>query len=294
MKRKLLVIFLCLVLAVLAFWMANRHFKLIDLSTINVTTDSGLDKSKIKIERGLFSISRKTDSVLFTADAGKWKVFDGHQCGLLRTDYGENDFLITYDNRYYLAFRHFITYGRFQHNYNLTFFRRGDTILVGANIVGGDGEVFTRPMRLIADAYLPEAYLEFRSNFRKDKRMGLDSTSTIPVELVNSFLPGKIDTTDPPPIEPLDWVENRYGNFFVIRINCGDNGECANYYLLTFDKTGKFVRKNELGRLSIEGDVGMYFDYKQLSDTTLKAHSSSNSEDGQMNADSTWVVPLKL
>ena len=104
MKKKLLYIILGLILILSAFWVANRHFKIVDLSTINVETDSSLDRAKVKIERGYFDGNRQTDTALFSGDARKWTVFNGHRCGLLHTDYGENDFLITYDNRYYLAF----------------------------------------------------------------------------------------------------------------------------------------------------------------------------------------------
>jgi hypothetical protein len=153
MKRKLLLLFIILIAGLYISFRINRHFKIIDLSTVNVTMHDKLDKGKVKIERGHFNGSRQSDVELFAGDAGKWTVFDGHRCGLLHTDYGENDFLITYENKYYLSFRHIITYSRHQHSYNFDFFRRGDSIFVHAQIQGGDEEKFVRPMQLIADAY---------------------------------------------------------------------------------------------------------------------------------------------
>ena len=296
MKKKLFLIIVGVVLVLSAFWAANRHFKIIDLSSISVETNGSLDRAKVKIERGYFDGNRQSDSVLFAGDARKWTVFDGHSCGLLHTDYGENDFLITYDNRYYLAFRHIITYGRYQHAYNFTFSKQGDTILVHAAILGGDGEIFTRPMRRIADAMYPPSYVEFRDKFKKASNGRIDSTAIIPEELVNSFLTDteKIDSSYTHTIEPKDWIENRYANFFIIQVDCGAGGECADYDLLVFDKAGKFIRDVELGRLAVDEDFGIYFDYKQLSDTTLRAHSSEHDDDPPTNTDSTWIVSLKL
>ncbi len=209
MNKKLFYIIFGLIFVALAFWAANRRFKIIDLSTISVTTDSSLDRANVKIERGYFDLNRQTDSVLFASDASKWTVFDGHRCGLLHTDYGENDFLITYADRYYLAFRHFITYGRYQHAYNFEFSKRGDTILVHATILGGDGEIFTRPMQLIADAKYPKSYVDFRGKFRRAKNGRTDSTMTIPIDLVNSFLIEKIDTRYTVRSNP--WIGSKIG-----------------------------------------------------------------------------------
>ena len=153
MKKKILILFIILLVGLSCFYRINKHFKIIDLSSISVSTDDKLQKDKIKIQRGYFNGSRENDKELFTEDARKWTVFNGYRCGLLHTDYGENDFLITYDNKYYLAFRHFITYSRYQHSYNFKFSKQEDTIYVHADILGGDEYKFTRPMQLISDAY---------------------------------------------------------------------------------------------------------------------------------------------
>ncbi len=49
-----------------------------------------------------------------------------------------------------------------------------------------------------------------------------------------------------------------------------------------------------LGRLAVDDDFGIYFDYKQLSDTTLRAHSSNEDKDPPSKKDSTWIISLKL
>lgn len=92
----------------------------------------------------------------------------------------------------------------------------------------------------------------------------------------------------------MDWFENRYGNFFIIQADCGAGGACASYYLLVFDKTGRFIKEEMLGRLAVDDDFGIYFDYKQLSDTTLRAHSSNEDKDPPSKKDSTWIISLKL
>jgi hypothetical protein len=66
------------------------------------------------------------------------------QCGLLKTDYGENDFLITYDDKYYFQFRHFIFNSNNQHSYDFYTVQRQDSIYVEAYIQGEGKMQFTK------------------------------------------------------------------------------------------------------------------------------------------------------
>lgn len=151
-KIKFLTAILILLTGVIGFYFLNMRYKLIDLSTITVVTKGNLTKNKVKITKGFFTSDRKSDSVLFLGTATERIVFDGSQLGSLATDYGENDFLITYDDKYYFQFRHFILNSNHQHRYNFTFTEKHDTIFIESDIRGPDEMKFTGIMHLIADA----------------------------------------------------------------------------------------------------------------------------------------------
>lgn len=165
MKKKLLIASITfLVIGLFAFYIFNTHYKLVDLSTINVSTDDSLSKLKVKIKRGCYSIDRKNDSELFAKDNGSKTVYNGIQNGLLNTDYGENDYLITYDDKYYFQFRHFIFNRNHQHSYYFYFFKQKDTIYIKADIKGEDKMKFTRPMHLISEAKFLSCNVSIDSN----------------------------------------------------------------------------------------------------------------------------------
>lgn len=150
-KRKVL-IFIIVVVAVIGFYIINKEIKLVDLSTIHITTGKSLSKSKVKIKRGEHSISRKNDQELFDDKNGDRTIYNGFQTGLLNTDYGENDFTVIYNNEYYLQFRHFLLNTRYQSSYNFFLYMQQDTIYVQADIKGGTPMKFTRPMHLISQS----------------------------------------------------------------------------------------------------------------------------------------------
>jgi hypothetical protein len=136
------------------------------------------------------------------------------------------------------------------------------------------------------------SYLEFSGKFKKDKKGRVDPDDSIPFSLVNSFLSKKFDTLFNNSIQPMDSIQNRYGNFFIIQVNCVAGGDCATYHLMVFDKAGKFVTISKLGQLSAEEDETVYFTYEQLSDTTLRGWRMVT--DGSKTSDSTsWIISLK-
>lgn len=165
MKKKLIIATVLLVtIGAIGFYLFNKHFKLVDLSTISVSTDNELSKRKVEIRRGFYSINRKNDQELFLNDNADRTVYYGMQNGLLKTDYGENDFLITYDNQYYFQFRHFIFNRNNQHSYNFSVFKKQDSIYIKADIKGKDEMQFTRPMNLISKANLLRCNVPIDSN----------------------------------------------------------------------------------------------------------------------------------
>ena len=138
----------------------------------------------------------------------------------------------------------------------------------------------------------PASYLEFKDKFKKDMAGEMNSGDPIPFSLVNSFLSKKIDTQFNNAIKPMEYIENRYGNFFIIEVKCVAGGDCAIYQLMVFDNAGKFVRIEKLGQLAADEDETVYFTYDQLSDTTLRGWRMVT--DGSKTSDSTsWIISLK-
>lgn len=130
----------------------NYYLEFIDFTSLSVKTDDNLEKQKVKIETGYFTVNRKSDAELFDGKNKTEIFFNGQKTGLLKTGYGENDFLITYDNKYYYQFRHFIFNRHDKYSYNYTLLKKADTIYIEADIQGDNRMTFTKPMHLISDA----------------------------------------------------------------------------------------------------------------------------------------------
>ena len=122
---------------------------------ITVETKDGLKVENVEIKYGFVSINRENDSELFS---GKMTtVFDGKDKKNLSTIFGENDFLVVYDDKYYYSFRHFIE-SDFRndypngHEYNFLLYKRNDTIFCDVDIQGEIPMKFTRFMSDIETA----------------------------------------------------------------------------------------------------------------------------------------------
>jgi hypothetical protein len=106
-----------------------------------VKASSSIDIKKVKIEfgNGTHSINRPKDKVLFKNRSKYSVLYDGITWkDLIPNEYGENDFLITYDEKYYLQLRHFKTNCNHQHDYSFHLFRSNDKVFVNIKIVGRD------------------------------------------------------------------------------------------------------------------------------------------------------------
>ncbi len=149
---RLFFLFLVLVFSVLSLNYINKNiFRIWNATSVKVAASPALDRSKIKVEFGSFTINRKDDSELFTAKSVL--LYDrGRAIKRPETDHGENDFLVTYDNRYYLSFRHFITNCNRQHNYYFYLYEEGGDVRLKVRIAGKDKMFFERPMQKISRA----------------------------------------------------------------------------------------------------------------------------------------------
>jgi hypothetical protein len=156
---------LVLVLGGLAYYyltVVNRDILRLDNgNTITVTTDKNFTNDKVKIEFGVSvnTINRQNDLDLFSNRLKYMTVYNGESSRKIKTDFGENDFLITYDDKYYLSFRQFIESdfsGGYpaDNYYSFHFFLKNKQLNVRVNITGDSPMTFERPMNLISNAEL--------------------------------------------------------------------------------------------------------------------------------------------
>ena len=116
MKKRILIFsgLLILFLSGLSFFyltQVNPDFlRLNNGNTVTVSTDNNFSIDKVKIEFGISinTINRQNDLDLFTNKSKYTTIYNGSSSRKIKTDFGENDFLITYDDKYYLSFRQFI------------------------------------------------------------------------------------------------------------------------------------------------------------------------------------------
>jgi hypothetical protein len=156
-KRQKIVIVLS-ILTLISVWglfYINRHYYIIwNANTTEVKTDKKLDPNKIKIYFGISvnTINRSNDEFVFK-NMGKYlTIYDGNEKNKIFNEYGENDFLVTYDDKFYLTFRHFKLHHRSQHNYNFNFKKRKKSVILEVNIEGQDKMKFKHKMIPIAEA----------------------------------------------------------------------------------------------------------------------------------------------
>lgn len=126
-------------------------------NSITVTTNSSLSLGDVKVEFGISvnTIGRLTDADLFDHREKYTVLFDGKYKEPIVNEYGENDFLITYDNKLYFSFRHFKTNRRHQHDYSIHLFQRDGKTFVRVDIRGDNAMKFERPL---LDIDLAESY----------------------------------------------------------------------------------------------------------------------------------------
>src|SRR5688500_16640062 len=125
-------LFILTITAVGLWWLSKEGLiRIVNGNKVAVTTNNTLSTDKVKIEFGVSvnSINRQNDLELFDNPKKYTVLFDGGNKNRPKTEFGENDFLITYDNAYYLSFRQFIETdfkSEFppDHKYYFTFFTK--------------------------------------------------------------------------------------------------------------------------------------------------------------------------
>lgn len=75
-----------------------------------------------KIKLSAFAENWPSDKDFFRNKTQYTVLYNGKTENELINDYGENDFLVIYDNTYYYAFRHFKLNHKHQHDYHFHFY----------------------------------------------------------------------------------------------------------------------------------------------------------------------------
>jgi hypothetical protein len=141
-------------------------------------------------------------------------------------------------------------------------------------------------------------YLTLLKYFRKNDELKIDTTVKIPFSVLDTLLKSEVSDTSVTfysGINPIKEVKNRYGDFFIMRLNCTAGGDCTIYYLLSFSRFGKFHSLQKLGDVSSEEDESRYFEYSLASDTALLTYLIRYDNEKDETIDTAKkLVPLKF
>lgn len=140
--RKKNILFLSVIVGCISLWnINNNYYAMWNNNSHEVKVDSPLSIKKVKIEYGSSAntSNRPNDKIKFIKHSKYTVLYDGRNWkDLIPNEYGENVFLITYDEKYYLQFRHFKTNCNHQHDYSFHLFKSKDKIFVDIKINGRD------------------------------------------------------------------------------------------------------------------------------------------------------------
>ncbi|WMX13169.1 hypothetical protein [Aureispira sp. CCB-E] len=139
---------------IVTYYLNSNYFELWNNNNVQIITKKPLLAEKVKIEFGVSvnTINRENDLDLFKNRNKYTIIFEGEKKNSIANSYGENDYLITYDNKYYLSFRHFKFSPNHQHNYEFKFIPQNNSIILSVFIDGESGMKFEREMLKIDDA----------------------------------------------------------------------------------------------------------------------------------------------
>ena len=137
-KKKIIIfsiLFLFLIIIVPKYFIPKNidgiaHF--VNQNSIEVNTDEKLNRELIKIE---LSISG--------TDYNKVEIFNENSEYKIPKGYGENDWNLSYDGKYFETFRHFKTNNWHDHNYSFYFYQNEDGIKCDVKIDGPDKKNIT-------------------------------------------------------------------------------------------------------------------------------------------------------
>jgi hypothetical protein len=138
----------------IAFFMLKSYFGMND-NSLSVHVDSNLNLSKVKIYQGFFPFDTlKIDKV---KDLQKL-IFNGKQLEKIQSDYGENDFIIVYENRYYCKVRHNKTNNRQSDTYSFKLCKMKDHLKLVIDIAGTDNQKSVKRLLPIDGCIIRQQY----------------------------------------------------------------------------------------------------------------------------------------
>ncbi len=128
----------------------------------------------------------------------------------------------------------------------------------------------TKQHSIYQDSLQKNGFFEFQSYF-----VHLDSSSTedkqrIPFEVAIRFLGNELDSVNGVyEILPVAYFKNNNGHFFIVQLDCGAGGDCAFFYLLSFNSNLGFNNKKLIGREVGELSTSTFFEYYRGADSLL-------------------------
>lgn len=111
-----------------------------------MVTEKGLIQEKVKIGQIIGNPDDINVNITHNDENRIRVIYNGRKSKRIKTDYGENDFLINYENKYYYKFRHFIENNNFQHDYYFRLSKREEKIYVDVHIEGPNKLNFIEPL----------------------------------------------------------------------------------------------------------------------------------------------------
>jgi hypothetical protein len=155
-RKSIILISIFIIVSLLIFWKfikLNKIYGFIGKNSVNIVVIEPLKKENLVILKSFYSIDRKNDEELFFSEYSKPDtIFNGYETKETKFEYGENDFLIIYNNEYYYEFRQFKTNERAYHDYSFIISKIDTNYIINVEIIGLDDTKFQRNMNKIENA----------------------------------------------------------------------------------------------------------------------------------------------
>ena len=162
--KKLTAILVISILGTSCSFLTNRN-------SIKVEAKNEIDGNKVKIEHGISATTgnRINDKLIFAQRDNYQPIYLNGTSKSITNEYGENDFLVTYNDSLYFAFRQFKTNRRNNHLHRFTISREQESYFVQVNIRGKDGLILKGEFIPINGSYKYVAN-KLRKNYFKNTK----------------------------------------------------------------------------------------------------------------------------
>jgi len=136
MKRKfaLLIVAIITISLVVGIYKIGIQIGIINANKLIIHTANSLSENEVIIIKSFFSINRINDSELFDSYKESDVVYKSENKKTLVTEYGENDFLIIYNQKYYYQFRYFKTDDIKNNKFTFDFSKKDTNIIIQVTI----------------------------------------------------------------------------------------------------------------------------------------------------------------